>query len=53
MYLFVPYIVFEVTIYECLYTYYPSCSMSDLCLYDTAQNFIFVVKLVFNRIVYI
>ena len=33
-----------------LYTYYPSCSLSDLCLYDTGENFI---KLVFNPIVYI
>jgi len=36
-----------------LYTYYPSCSLSDLCLYDTGENFIQVVKRVFNPIVYI
>jgi hypothetical protein len=39
--------------YKCLYTYYPSCSLSDLRLYDTGENFIEVVKLVFNPIVYI
>ena len=26
--------------HKCLYTYYPSCSLSDLCMYDTGENFI-------------
>ena len=39
--------------YKCLYTYYPSCSLSDLRLYDTGENFIYGAKLVFNHIVYI
>jgi hypothetical protein len=34
--------------HKCLYTYYPLCSLSDLCLHDTGVHFIYVVKLVFN-----
>ena len=39
--------------HECLYTYYPSCSLSDLALHDTGENFISVVELVLNSIVYV
>jgi len=39
--------------YKCLCTYYPSCFLSDQCLYDTGEHFVQVVNLVFNPIVYI
>ena len=35
------------------YTYYPPFSLSDLCLYDTGENLIKIIKLVLNPIVYI
>jgi hypothetical protein len=35
-----------------IYTY-PSCSLSDLSLHDTGENFISVVELVLNPIVYV
>jgi hypothetical protein len=30
----------HVLYYTCLYTYYSSCSLSDICLYDAGGNFI-------------
>ena len=33
-------IIYYFLYHKCLYTYYPSCSLSDLCLYDTGDNFI-------------
>ena len=46
-------IIYFFLYHECLYNYYPSCSLSDICFYDTGENLLFVVKLVFDPIVYI